>query len=83
MTGLAWSVAAFFGGAGLCLAAKDHPAWLRRIGPATTVAGALLGIAPCFAALAGSSMTPLRLPWNLPFGSLMMRMDALLMECAL
>ncbi len=66
-----------FAGAFLCLATAGRPLLARRIGPSVTVIGCLLGIKPVIMAFLGKSIPSLHLPWNLPFGSFIIEMDAL------
>lgn len=75
-----WIVAALgvlFGGAFLCLATIGRPSWTRVVGPAVAVAAALLGLPPVLRALSGSSLGVLRLGWSMPFGSILLALDAL------
>ena len=77
MIGIVASLGVLFGGALACLGTAGRPAWTRVFGPAVTVLGCLLGLAPVGAALAGHPLPPFCLPWSLPFGDLSMELDAL------
>jgi hydrogenase-4 component B len=72
-----WALLTFLAGSFLCLATRRWPALSRTVGPAVCVAGCLLGFTPAAAALGGTVLSPLRLPWSFPFGSLALQMDGL------
>ena len=77
MIWVAGALGVLFAGAFLCLATAGRPAWTRATGPAVTVIGSLLGLVPIGAALGGTSLHAIHLPWSLPFGSFSIQMDAL------
>lgn len=77
MTWVAASLGVSFAGALVCLATRGRPSWTRIVGPAVTVIGSVLGLAPAGVALVGGTVPAVNLPWSLPFGSLSLEMDAL------
>lgn len=77
MSAMVAALAILFGGAFVCLATTGRPAWTRVFGPAVTVAGALLGLAPVVGALRGLAAPGIQRAWSLPFGSFSIELDAL------
>jgi formate hydrogenlyase subunit 3/multisubunit Na+/H+ antiporter MnhD subunit len=77
MMWVALALGVFFSGAFLCFVTIGRPALTRIVGPAVTVAGCVLGLVPVATALAGGSVPAFRLPWSMPFGSIILEMDAL------
>lgn len=77
MTFLVLSLAVFMGGAMLCLLTAGHARLTRFVGPAVTVAGAIVGLVPAVQVLAGSGVLRVSAPWSMPFGSLTLQLDAL------
>ena len=77
MISVASALWVLFAGAFACLATMRRPRLTRIVGPGVTVAGCLLGLAQVGAALGGGQTPAVSLPWNLPFGSLTLEMDAL------
>ncbi len=74
---LVCALAVMFAGAFLCLAAVGRPRTARVLGPSITVIGCLCGLVPVFMALAGAAIPAMRMPWNMPCGSISLELDAL------
>lgn len=74
---LAWAVGILFAGAFLCLATAGRTRCARVTGPTVAVAGSGLGLLGTALALSGRAAGAIRLPWDMPFGSLTIEMDAL------
>ena len=63
------------GGLGALLA--WGPRWPTRIGVLATVGGCAIALVPAIRVLAGAESFALRLPWQVPFGSFSLEVDAL------
>jgi len=74
---LALPVALMFfavGGVG-ALAVGDR--WCRHFGVGGVLAGCLCGLAPCLRVVLGGPAQSLRMQWDVPYGTLFLRLDAL------
>ncbi len=77
MTALLISLLIFGAGAAASLAFAKRERWLRIFGAGGIILGSVLGLVPAIGVALGAPPQSLRVAWDVPYGSLYLRLDAL------